>query len=242
MWGSLDDLRVCACLLGDLPQDTDKVIQGLASLCFGWLDHQRLVDDQGEVDGWSVHAKVEDALGDVERCDTIFVLLALCRSNELMLADQRIRDLIVRFQLVFEVVRVENGALRNMQKPIGAIGANVCIGTHQHAEVAIVGADFTNRLRSLISPIIPIISPRRQRARQERYKMFFDANWTCAWATSTMGSATCLMQIEMYHVEAHVTWASNTEYRVGIGSIIVELSSNVMHHRRNLQNIAIKES
>ncbi len=72
--------------------------------------------------------------------------------------------------------------------------------------------------------------------------MFFDANWTCAWATSTMGSATCLMQIEMYHVEAHVTWARNAEYSVGIGSIIVELPTNVMHHRRNLQKIAIKES
>src|SRR6266700_5402782 len=242
MWGSFDNLRVCACLLGDLPQDTDEVIQGFAGFCFGWLYHEGLVYDQGEVDGWRVHAKVEDALGDVECRDTIFVLLAFRRSNELMLADQRIRDLIVRFQLVFEVVRVENGALRNMQKPIGAIGANVCIGTHQYAKVAIIGADFANRLWSLISPIIPIISPCRQRTRQERYKVFFDANRACAWATSTMGSATCLMQIEVYHVEAHVTWASNAEYRVGIGSIIVELSTNVMHHRRNLQNIAIKES
>src|SRR6266568_588201 len=242
MWGSCDNLRVCACLLGDLPQDTDEVIQGFAGFCFGWLYHEGLVYDQGEVDGWRVHAKVEDALGDVECRDTIFVLLALCRSNELMLTDQRIRDLIVRFQLVFEVVRVENGALRNMQKPIGAIGANVCIGTHQYAKVAIIGADFANRLWSLISPIIPIISPCRQRTRQERYKVFFDANRACAWSTSTMGSATCLMQIEVYHVEAHVTWASNAEYRVGIGSIIVELSTNVMHHRRNLQNIAIKES
>src|SRR6266487_266035 len=242
MRGGFDNLWVCARLFGDLTHHTYEVIQRFASFRFSRLDHEGFVHDQGKVDGWCVHAKVEDTLGDVKRCDTIFVLLALCGSNELMLADQRIRDLIVRFQLVFEVVRVENGALRNMQKPIGAIGANVCIGTHQHAKVAIIGADFANRLRSLISPIKTIISPRGQRARQERYKVFFDANWTCAWATSTMGSATCLMQIEMYHVEAHVTWASNTEYRVGIGSIIVELSSNVMHHRRNLQNIAIKES
>src|SRR5947209_20026066 len=57
-----------------------------------------------------------------------------------------------------------------------------------------------------------------------------------------MGSATSFMQVEMYHVEAHVTRASNAEYRVGIGSIIVELSTNIMHHRRNLQDIAIEKT
>src|SRR6266571_7694652 len=150
MWGSFDNLRVCACLLGDLPQDTDEVIQGLAGFCFGWLDHEGFVDDQGEVDGWRVHAEVEDTLGDVERCDTIFVLLALCRSNKLMLADQRVRDLIVRFQLVFEVVRIENGALRNMQQAIWAIGANISIGTYQYAEVALVGANLADGLRPCI--------------------------------------------------------------------------------------------
>src|SRR5207237_9194233 len=98
--GMLANVWVCAWRLGDLPQDTVEVIQGFAGFCFGWVYHEGLVYDQGEVDAWRVHAKVEDALGDVECRDTIFVLLALRRSNELMLADQRIRDLIVRFQLV----------------------------------------------------------------------------------------------------------------------------------------------
>src|SRR5712691_3988375 len=125
MWGGLDNLRVRACLLGDLPHDADEVIQGLTGLRFGWLDHERLVNDQGEVDGWRVHAKVEDTFGDVERCNTIFFLLMFCCSNELVLADLWIWDLIVRFQLVLEVVRIENGALRNVQQSIRAIRANV---------------------------------------------------------------------------------------------------------------------
>ncbi len=105
---------VCARLFGDLPHNTDEVIQRFAGFRFSRLNHEGLVHDQGEIDGWCIHAEVEDTLGDVERRDTIFILLVLCRSNKLMLADQRIGDLIVRFQLVFEVVRVEDGALRYM--------------------------------------------------------------------------------------------------------------------------------
>src|SRR6266516_2925455 len=138
----LDDFGVRARLLGDLSHDTDEVIQSLASLSFGWLDHQRLVYDQWEVDGWRIHAKVKDTLGDVKCCDTIFFLLAFSRGNELVLADLRIGDLIIGCQLVFEVVRIENSALCNVQPAIRTIGANIRKGTHQHPEVALVSANF----------------------------------------------------------------------------------------------------
>ena len=95
MRGGFDNLRICACLFGDLAHNADEVIQRFASFCFSWLDHEGFVHDQGEVDGWRIHAEVEDTLGDVECCDTIFVLLVLCRSNKLMLADLWIRNLIV---------------------------------------------------------------------------------------------------------------------------------------------------
>src|SRR6516164_6481231 len=90
-----DNFRICASLFGNLPHNADEVIQRFASLRLRWLNHEGLVHDQGEVDGWRHHAEVEDTLGDVERRDTIFVLLAFYRSNELMLADVWIGDLIV---------------------------------------------------------------------------------------------------------------------------------------------------
>ncbi len=100
--------------------------------------------DQREVDGRGVHAKVEDALGNIERRDTIFLLLAFSRGNELVLAGLRIGDFVIGGQPVLEVVRIQNGALRNMQQAIGAIGANVGVCAYQHTEVAFIGANLAD--------------------------------------------------------------------------------------------------
>ena len=47
----------------------DERIKRLAGLRLRRLDHQRLVDEQREVDGRRVHPEVEQALGDVGRLD-----------------------------------------------------------------------------------------------------------------------------------------------------------------------------
>ncbi len=107
-----DDLRVRARLLGDLVHDGDEVVQRLAGLRLGWLDHHRLVHDQGEVDGGRVHAEIEQAFGDIQGRDATLVLLALRRGDKLVLAGLRVGDLIIGRQFVLEIVRVEDGTLR----------------------------------------------------------------------------------------------------------------------------------
>src|SRR5438105_14703637 len=52
----LDDFGIGAGFLGDLAHDADEVVEGLAGLGFGWLDHHGFVYDEGEVDGRGVHA------------------------------------------------------------------------------------------------------------------------------------------------------------------------------------------
>ncbi len=125
MRGGLDDLRVRARLLGNLLHDTDEVVQRLASLGFRWLDHQRLVHNQREVNGRRVHAKIEYTFGHIKRRDAALFLLKLCRGNELVLAYLRIGDFIVRGQFMLEIVRIEDGALCNVEQTIGTIGADV---------------------------------------------------------------------------------------------------------------------
>src|SRR5712692_1807399 len=67
MGRGLDNLRIRARFFSDLLHHAHEVVQRLTRLRLCWLDHHRLVYDQRDVDGWRVHAKVEDALGDVER-------------------------------------------------------------------------------------------------------------------------------------------------------------------------------
>src|SRR6266571_1865088 len=205
MWRSLHDLRVRARLLGDLSHYTDEVVQRLAGLRLGWLDHQRLVYNQWEVDGWRVHAKVEDTLGNIERCNAALFLLAFCRGDELVLAHLRIGDLIVRCQLVFQIVRVEDGALRNMEQPVRAIGADIRVCAHQYAKITLVGAYLADGLRTRVLPVVALITLFRERTWQEGNEVLFDTDGACAWAASTMRRTAGLMQIEMYHVKAHIT-------------------------------------
>src|SRR5690348_3344628 len=89
-------LGVGTCFFGNLSHHADEVIECFIGLCFGWFYHEGFVYDQWEVDGWRVHAEVEDTLGNVEGCDSMLILLALRRCNELMLADLWKGNFIVR--------------------------------------------------------------------------------------------------------------------------------------------------
>ncbi len=57
-----------------------------------------------------------------------------------------------------------------------------------------------------------------------------------------MRSAACLVQVEMYNIESHVTGTCDTKYCVGIRAIVVQLPTNLMHHFRDLRDIGIEEA
>src|SRR5689334_23213075 len=87
---SFDKLGVSADLFGDLAHYADELVERFACLRFGWFDHHGLMDDQRKVDGWRVHAKIKQALGDVRGGHTVLILLALGRGHKLVLADLRV--------------------------------------------------------------------------------------------------------------------------------------------------------
>src|SRR5436309_5655763 len=193
MGSSLDDFGIGARLLGNLLHDADEVIESFAGLRFGRLDHQGLVHNQREVDGWRVHTKIEQALGDIQRGDAALFFLTSGRGDELVLARLRIGDIIVRRQFVLEVVRVEDGALGYMQQAVGAIGANVGVGAYKHAEVSLVGAYLADGLWTGILPVIALLSSGGQRSRQEGDEVFFDADGARARAPTAVRCAERLM-------------------------------------------------
>src|SRR5947209_16912109 len=238
----LDDFRVGTGFLGNLAHDADEVVESFAGLGFGWLDHHGFVYDEGEVDGRGVHAKIEDTLGDVERGHTPLFLLAFGCCHKLVLAYLRKGYVIVRCQLVFEVVSVEDGALRDVQQAIGAVGANVGVGSHEYAKVALVSAHLANGEWARVFPGVALLALRRKWAGQERYQVFFDADGACTGAAAAMRSAACFMQVEMHYVEAHIARAGDAKYGIGIRAVVVELAASLVYHRSDLKDIAIEES
>src|SRR5450755_4084000 len=130
---------------------------------------------------------------------------------------------------MLEVVRVENGTLRHMQQTIRTIAADVSVGAYQHTEVTLIRTHFPNGLRARVLPIVALLAFLRQWARQERYKMFLDADRASPWSTAAMRSAARLMQIEMHHVKAHVSWPRDTKHRIGVRAIVVELPTRLVN-------------
>ncbi len=95
MWCHFNYFGIRARLLRDLVHHAHKVVQGLARFRFGWLDHHCFVNNEWKVDGWRVHAKVEDTLGYVEGRHTELFFLSFSGGNEFMLAHLWESDLVV---------------------------------------------------------------------------------------------------------------------------------------------------
>src|SRR5580692_2357562 len=60
------DLGIGGGLAEDLGDGVGEGVEGLLGLGLGGLDHESLLDEQGEVDGGGMEAEVEQALGEVE--------------------------------------------------------------------------------------------------------------------------------------------------------------------------------
>src|SRR4051812_35706400 len=80
---ALRDARVLARLVQDRVDRLGESIERLAGLRLGRLDHQRLVDQEWEIDRRRVHAEVEQALRDVECLDAELLLRGRAGEYEL---------------------------------------------------------------------------------------------------------------------------------------------------------------
>ena len=70
-----NDLGISSALFRDADHRVGERVERLAALGLGGLDHERLVDDQREVDRRRVEAVVHQPLGDVQRSDPVLRLL-----------------------------------------------------------------------------------------------------------------------------------------------------------------------
>ena len=90
-------------LLGDAAHHRDESIDGVEALALGRLYHQRLMEEQREIDGGCMIAVVEQAFGHVHGGDTRrFVFQTI--EDELMLAQTADGQQVEVFQRLLDVV------------------------------------------------------------------------------------------------------------------------------------------
>ncbi len=85
--GGARDLGVLGSLAQDRRDRLGEGVERLPGLGLGRLDHQRLLDEQREVDRRRVEAEVEQALGEVERLDAQLPLHRAAGEHELVHAE-----------------------------------------------------------------------------------------------------------------------------------------------------------
>ena len=77
---------------------------------------------------------------------------------------------------------------------------------------------------------------------QELLQSLSYSNRTAAWATASVRSGESLVQVDVHHVESHITRTACAEHRVEVCSVVIHQSAALMHETCNLRNIAFEES
>ena len=67
------------------------------------------------------------------------------------------------------------------------------------------------------------------------------AHRTSARASSAMGGRECLVQVDVHHVEAHVTRAAGTQHGVQVGTVVVHQAATVVDEPGYLRDMLLEE-
>ena len=114
----------------------------LRRLCLRWFDHQRFLNDQGEVDRWWMEAVVDQAFGDVVGADIVLTLLPRAGKHDFMQDWPVVREIVVSVQQDAQIVRIQDSLDRRpiVVRPIPALAyRHTLAGGHRRCRGTVVG-------------------------------------------------------------------------------------------------------
>ena len=159
----LQQLRLLGRLARDREHRVAERVERLLRLGLGRLDHQRLGDDQREVDRRRVEAVVHEPLRDVERGAAVLALQRARREDELVHAEPVERQVVRVLQPREDVVRVEHGRLGHLAQPRPP-HPQERVRADEDAERAGEAAHLADRLRPVEVEAEASVAPRRTTA------------------------------------------------------------------------------
>ena len=130
------------------------------------------------------------------------------------------RQFIDILQRLLDIVGVECSQGAHLLYMVTAQGQDICQGTQHDSKVAMIGRHF----------------------REELLQSLTHTDGTAARTTAAMRRRECLVQIDVHHVETHITWTTSTQHGVQIGSVVVHQSTTSMNQLGNFRNLSFEES
>ena len=131
----LYDIGILYCLGCNLLHHSDEFIKRLLALRFSGLNHDALMEQQGEVYCRCMIAVIEQTLGNVECCDSRR-LVGKAVEHEFVLANALNRQIILIFQRLLHIVGIEHSKRTYHLHILTTESEDIGIGTQQHAKVA----------------------------------------------------------------------------------------------------------
>ena len=202
--------------VGQIPEAQEHVadlVHGLLALGLRGLDHQGLVDDEGEVHRGRVDAVVQKALGHVHGGTAGGVLQILEAHDELVHAGAGVGHGVLLAQALHHVVGVEHRVLGRLGDALPAQGEHVREGLHHHGEVAIEVLYPADGVGGLCK-VVPLLILCHNRAGQVGLQEFLAAHRAGAGAAAAVGGGEGLVEVQVDHVKAHVPGTDHAHDRV----------------------------
>ncbi len=75
-----------------------------------------------------------------------------------------------------------------------------------------------------------------------RTEFRFDADWSGTWSTAAVRAGECLVQVEVYGIEAHVPRSYFCHDRIQVGAIIVEFAACFVYDVADFKDVLLEES
>ena len=176
------------------------------------------------------------------------------RQHELVHADavegdrQVARDVLLG-QPRPQVVGVQHGDLGRLAQALAAERADVGVGAHEHAEVALEAAQLADRLGPVVVELeararrrCPRAPPAHHlRPRQIRLDAVRHRDRPGARPAAPVGLGERLVQVVVDDVEAHVAGPRDAHHGVEVGPVVVERGPHAVHDRGDLLDVAVEQ-
>src|SRR5207237_4499676 len=227
-------------LLDDLLHRGDEPIQAGLGLGLGRLDHERLRNDQREIDRRWVEAEIDQSFRDVLRRHALRLRL-LRRQHELVQGWPTEGVIEIPAQVMPEVAGVEHGVLRYFVDGV-AVSADVGVGAKQHAEVAVERPHLANRLRSVVLEAKSFVRALNRGNRQEGHEMRFNTDRAGPRAAAAMRRGEGFVQVEVNDIEAHIAGPGDANQGVEVGAVVIELYAVLVRQPGDLQDVLLEDT
>ena len=201
------------------------------------------MEEKREIDCRGMISIIEKTLCHVHGGDT-GGFVAQTVEDKLMLAQSLDGQEILILKRLLDIVGIESGKRSHHLHILATESEDVCEGTKQHTEVAVVWSygNLSSIGRCKVDCLDIINRASTRGIGQKLLQSGTHTNRSCTRTATAVRCRECLVEIDVHNVESHIARTACSKHRVEVGSIIVHQSTALMHEFGYLRYLLLKHT